>query len=89
MAALPAVHAVCGPRGLWRFIIEFLLSLAEPQEAFPVLYIPAPHSPHLPRVAGRPFFIVTCSVSCISRLSLHFKQYPVIVNSFHIVGLNQ
>ena len=44
------------------------------QEAFPILYIPVPH---LPRVAGRPFFIVTCSASCISRLSLHFMQYAV------------
>ena len=52
-------------------------------EAFPILNILAPHSPHLPRVAGRPFFIVTCSASCISRLSLHFRQYPVIANSFH------
>ena len=86
MAALPVVHAVCGPRGLWRFIIESLLSLAEPQEAFPILYIPAPHSPHFPRVAGRPFFIVTCSASCISRLSLHFRQYPVIVSSFHLMS---
>ena len=53
------------------------------QEALPILYIPAPHSPHFPRVAGRPFFIVTCSVSCISRLSLHFMQYAVIVSSLH------
>ena len=70
-------------RGLWRFIIESLLSLLEPQEAVPILNIAAPHSAHLPRVAGRPFFIVICSVSCISRLSLHFRQYPVIVSSFH------
>ena len=54
-----------------------------PQEAVPILNIAAPHSAHLARVAGRPFFIVTCSVSCISRLSLHFRQYSVIVSSFH------
>ncbi len=54
-----------------------------PQEAVPILNIAAPHSAHLPRVAERPFFIVTCSASCISRLSLHFRQYPVIVSSIH------
>ena len=81
MSVLSAVHAVCDARYV-AFVIESLLSLTETQEAFPILYIPVPHSPHLPRVAGRPFFIVTCSVSCISRLSLHFTQYPVIVNSF-------
>ena len=88
MSAAPAVHAVCDA-SLWRFIIKSLLSLTEHQEVLPILYIPVPHSPHLPRVAGRPFFIVTCSASCISRLSLHFRQYPVIVISFLIVALNQ
>ena len=29
------------------------------QDAFPILNIVVPHSPQLPRVAGRPFFIVT------------------------------
>ena len=58
------------------------------QEAFPILNILAPHSPHLPRVAGRPFFIVTCSASCISRLSLHFRQYPVIINSFYSLSFS-
>ena len=49
------------------------------QDAFPILNIVDPHSPHLPRVASRPFFMVTCSASWISRLSRHFIQYPVIV----------
>ena len=48
------------------------------QDVFPILNIVAPHSPHLPRVAGRPFFIVTCWALWISRLSRHFRQYPVI-----------
>ena len=48
------------------------------QGALPILNIVAPHSPHLPRVADRPFFIVTCCARWISRLSRHFRQYPVI-----------
>ena len=55
------------------------------QEAFPIMNILAPQSPHLPRVAGRPFFIVTCSASCISRLSLHFRQYPGRVEDRRVV----
>ena len=47
------------------------------QDVFPILNIVAPHSPQLPRVAGRPFFIVTGRVLWISRLSRHFRQYPV------------
>ena len=52
------------------------------QDAFPILNIVAPHSPHLPRVAGFPFFIVTCSVSCISRFYLHFMPCPEIRPEF-------
>ena len=48
------------------------------QDAFPILNIVAPHSPHLPRVAGRPFFIVTGWALWISRLSRHLRQYPII-----------
>ena len=48
------------------------------QDAFPILNIVVPHSPHLPRVAGRPFFIVTGWPFWISRLSRHLMQYPVI-----------
>ena len=50
----------------------------------PILNIVVPHSPHLPRVANRPFFSVTSSDSCISRCARHFRQYPLIVNSFLI-----
>lgn len=46
-------------------------------EAVPILNMVVPHSPHLPRVAGLPFFMVTCLESCISRLSRHLMQYPV------------
>lgn len=55
------------------------------QEAVPILNIVVPHAPHFPRVAGLPFFIVTCSASWISRWSLHFMQYPVIAYSFPVV----
>ena len=52
------------------------------QEADPILNIVVPQSPHLPRVAGRPFFMVTCCGSCMYLLSRHFMQYPVIEESF-------
>ena len=48
------------------------------QDALPILNIVVPHSPQLPRVAGRPFFIVTGWPFWISRLSRHLMQYPVI-----------
>ena len=48
------------------------------QVALPILNIVVPHSPQLPRVAGRPFFIVTGWPFWISRLSRHFMQYPII-----------
>jgi hypothetical protein len=41
----------------------------------PILNILVPHSGHLPSVAGRPFFIVICVASFISRLVLHLTQY--------------
>ena len=51
------------------------------QDAAPILNIVVPQSPHFPRVAGRPFFIVTCCASWMSLLVLHFIQYPVIDKS--------
>ena len=60
---------------------EFLKSdpgLSVVQVAAPILNIVVPQSPHLPRVAGRPFFMVTRCASWISRRSRHFMQYPVI-----------
>jgi hypothetical protein len=41
-----------------------------------ILYIPVPQEGHLPFIAARPFFIVTCCSSFISLLVLHFTQYP-------------
>jgi hypothetical protein len=40
----------------------------------PILNILVPHSWHTPSVAGRPFFMVTCFASFISRWVLHFMQ---------------
>ena len=51
------------------------------QDAFPIRNIVVPHSPQAPLVAGLPFFIVTCWAFWISRLSRHFRQYPVIGSS--------
>lgn len=41
----------------------------------PILNIFVPQIPHFPSVAGRPFFMVICTASFISRLLLHFTQY--------------
>ena len=57
------------------------------QDILPILNIVLPHSPHLPLVAGRPFFIVTCSASWISLLSRHFIQYPVIEKPLGLYSL--
>ena len=37
-----------------------------------------PQTGQMPRVAGRPFFIVICSASLISWEARHFTQYPCI-----------
>jgi hypothetical protein len=53
--------------------------------------MPVPHTGHLPRSAGRPFFIVTCSGFLISRFCLHFTQYPssAIVPSSWVVARSE
>lgn len=43
--------------------------------SFPILYSVIPHTEHFPRIAGLPFFSVTCSVSTIVLFALHFTQY--------------
>ncbi len=40
-----------------------------------ILYMPVPQTEHLPLIAGRPFFMVTFSVSFIGLFCLHFTQY--------------
>jgi hypothetical protein len=42
--------------------------------AAPILNILVPQTGQTPSVAGRPFFIVTCFESLISRWVLHFMQ---------------
>ena len=42
-----------------------------------------PHTGQVPCVAGRPFFIVICFASLISREALHFTQYPVATGDLH------
>jgi hypothetical protein len=44
-----------------------------------ILYIPVPQTAHLPLRALRPFFIVSSFASLISRLALHFTQYPSFI----------
>lgn len=41
-------------------------------------YNPVPHFGQRPFIAFRPFFIVTCVPSFISRFALHFTQYASI-----------
>lgn len=42
--------------------------------AAPILKIFVPQTGQMPWVAGRPFFIVICFASFISREALHFTQ---------------
>ena len=43
-------------------------------QAAPILKIFVPQTGHEPCVAGRPFFIVICFASLISREALHLTQ---------------
>ena len=76
-------HPSCRVRRMLRSPATPPLTLVGPidQVAFPILNIVVPHSPQVPRVAGRQFFIVTGWAFRISRLSRHFRQYPVIESS--------
>jgi len=37
------------------------------------------HAGHVPLIAGFPFFMVYGAGLPISRLSLHFTQYPIVI----------
>ena len=50
---------------------------AEVRYDAPILKIFVPQTGQVPWVAGRPFFIVICFGSLISREALHFTQYPL------------
>jgi hypothetical protein len=52
-----------------------------------ILYMPVPHFSHLPLTAGRPFFMVTCLISTISDLDLHFTQYAFSAISLFLLAL--
>jgi len=39
------------------------------------------HVGHVPLIAGLPFFMVYGAGPPISRLSLHFTQYPIVIIS--------
>ena len=43
--------------------------------AAPILYIPVPHTGHLPFIAGLPFFMVTGCAFGSSRFARHLTQY--------------
>ncbi|MBC5825175.1 MAG: hypothetical protein GIW99_08495 [Candidatus Eremiobacteraeota bacterium] len=46
----------------------------EGYEDAPILKSFVEHTGHWPETAGRPFFIVTCAGSLISRFALHLTQ---------------
>ena len=52
----------------------------------PILNNLVPHTGHVPRVAGRPFFSVTLSGLLISRFARHLKQYACIQTPPEIVA---
>jgi hypothetical protein len=47
-----------------------------------------PHTVHIPDMPLRPFFALIRFSSFISRLTLHFTQYPSVVNLPYFLYLN-
>ena len=45
----------------------------------PILKMAVLHVGHVPLIAGLPFFMVYGLGPPISRLSLHFTQYPIVI----------
>ena len=45
----------------------------------PILKMAVLHVGHVPLIAGLPFFMVYGAGLPISRLSLHFTQYPIVI----------
>ena len=64
------------------FVVRFLLDI------LPLVFAAAPtnlnifppQTVHIPEMPLRPFFVLTRFSSLISRLTLHFIQYPSVVN---------
>jgi len=80
-------HRVTSFRSIWRGLIGLSgrhLTVGYFAGPLPILNILVPQTGQTPRVAGRPFFIVICSVSFIVLFSRHFMQYPSIVLSLDI-----
>ena len=48
----------------------------------PILYMPVPHTGHLPFIAGLPFFMVTLTALGSSLLVRHLTQYMDAINLF-------
>ena len=65
-----------------RFVVRFLLDILPLvfAAAPTILNIFPPHAVHIPEMPLRPSFILTRFSSLISRLTLHFIQYPSVVN---------
>jgi hypothetical protein len=53
-----------------------------------ILNIFPPHTVHIPDMPLRPFFVLIRFSSFISRLTLHFAQYPSVVNLPYFSYLN-
>jgi hypothetical protein len=64
-----------------RFVVRFLLDISPLVFAAPtIVNIYPPHTVHIPEMPLRPFFVLTRFSSLISRLTLHFIQYPSVGN---------
>ena len=63
------------------FVVRFLLDILPLVfAAATILNIFPPHTVHFPEMPLRPFFVLTRFSSLISRITLHFIQYPSVVN---------
>jgi hypothetical protein len=54
----------------------------------PILNILVPQTVHVPEIALRPFFMVTCFSPFISLFALHFTQYACVANVRRFVCLD-
>jgi hypothetical protein len=66
------------PSFVVRFLLDILLLVFA--AAPTILNIFPPHTVQIPEMPLRPFFVLTRFSSLISRLTLHFIQYPSVVN---------
>src|SRR5215472_4682509 len=66
------------PSFVVRFLLDILLLVFA--AAPTILNIFPPHTVHFPEMPLCPFFVLTRFSSLISRITLHFIQYPSVVN---------